>query len=303
VQPTTEQRAFTADDAAQTLSRVCQAKGLDERGAELMRMGENALFLLPHNSLVVRIARGRSRLADVENEVAVAQWLEAVGYPAVRLFPGMQQPATFGDSVVSFWSYVKGTGRKATMPELAVLLRRLHDLGTDQRPSLPEFDPLAYAEERIHKADSVTDTDLDFLKERLGDLRDSYAQLDFALEPGHIHGDAHPGNVLFNELDEPLLHDFERFSFGPREWDICIAGVHVRSLGWIDEKEYSEFVAAYGFDVTQWSGFEVLRGIREFQMTTWLMQNIDHSSDTRAEFEVRVASLRSGNSRRTWRPF
>src|SRR5215831_5359209 len=45
-------------DAAAVLEEACSDAGLRSDGAELIRMGENALFRLPHDKVVVRIARG-----------------------------------------------------------------------------------------------------------------------------------------------------------------------------------------------------------------------------------------------------
>lgn len=38
-------------------------------------------------------------------------------------------------------------------------------------------------------------------------------------------------------------------------------------------------------------------------MTTWLMQNVDHSPDIRSQFDRRMASLRHDDLPRVWRPF
>lgn len=51
-----------------------------------------------------------------------------------------------------------------------------------------------------------------------------WAQMDFKLPAGLIHGDAHPNNLLHTRRG-PLLCDWDHVSHGPREWDL----VHIDS--------------------------------------------------------------------------
>jgi hypothetical protein len=68
-------------------------------------------------------------------------------------------------------------------------------------------------------------------------------------------------------------------------------------LGRESDESYAGFVERYEFDVVGWSRFEVLCSIRELTMTTWLMQNVGHSTDIAAEFRTRIDSLRYGTPR------
>jgi hypothetical protein len=301
--PTEQNNGFTVADANRVLAAACEKAGLNGHGAELMRLGENALFRLAKTPVVVRIARSIDLLPDVQKEVGVARWLETADFPGVRLHPHVPQPIVQENRVITFWTFVRGSGRRATMTDLATLLRRLHRLTLPKDLALPSFDPFGRIQSRLDQTNGISDSHLEFLAVRLNELRSEYAQLEFSLPSGHIHGDAHPGNIIYSDDGRPLLLDFERFAKGPREWDISVAGIYCRGFHWITEDEYSEFVRIYGFDVTTWPGFRVLQSLREFQMTTWLMQNVDHSAEIRAEFENRLASLRNGTGQRDWRPF
>ena len=53
-------------------------------GAELLRLGENAIYRLADHETVVRIARNMDHWADAEKEVAVSRWLHQAGVPAAR---------------------------------------------------------------------------------------------------------------------------------------------------------------------------------------------------------------------------
>ena len=66
------------------LERACAADGLDASQATLLRIGSNAVFHLSA-PVVVRISRQGADIEEARRTVAVARWLESVGYPAVRL--------------------------------------------------------------------------------------------------------------------------------------------------------------------------------------------------------------------------
>jgi hypothetical protein len=99
-----EPDVFSAGSARRTLEVACAAVGLDAGGAELLRLGENAIFRLRPLPLVARIVRTVDYLPDVVTEVAAARWLESAGFPAVRLSGPADQPLLADGRVVTFWS-------------------------------------------------------------------------------------------------------------------------------------------------------------------------------------------------------
>ncbi|EFC85721.1 hypothetical protein FrEUN1fDRAFT_1209 [Parafrankia sp. EUN1f] len=99
-----------------------------------------------------------------------------------------------------------------------------------------------------------------------------------------------------------VLIDLERFAWGQPEWDLAVTATEYLTAGWWNDAEYSEFVDAYGFDVTGWSGFEVLCRTHEIKMTTWIMQNIDVSVDIKEEYDRRIECIRTGAAG-GWNPF
>jgi thiamine kinase-like enzyme len=102
--------------------------------------------------------------------------------------------------------------------------------------------------------------------------------------------------------DRPVLIDFERFAWGQPEWDLALTATEYLTAKWWTDNEYSQFVDAYGYDVTCWTGFDVLRAVHELKMTTWLMQNIAESPEIAEEYQVRMRTLR-GEPSPGWRPF
>jgi aminoglycoside phosphotransferase (APT) family kinase protein len=293
--------AFTVMTTRATLERACKIAGFDQRGARLLRLGENAMFRLAQ-PIVVRIARTAAYEPDARKEVAVARWLEAENYPAVRALP-IDQPLVIDGYVVTFWEAVSDEEVYGTPAEVAALLVRLHALTPPAGLDLQPLRPFARAERRIEQNGWLSPGDQSFLRTRLEELRARYAQLQFILPPGVIHGDASVGNVIHDGDGRPVLIDLDGFAIGPREWDLVLTAIYYDSFGWHTAAEYAAFAEVYGFDVMRWPGYPVLRDVREFLMVTWLSQKAGHDEQVADEVRKRIASLRTGSSKRDWHPY
>jgi Ser/Thr protein kinase RdoA (MazF antagonist) len=291
---------FSSSAVLPTLRTACERAGLDSDGAELLRLGENAIFQLASAPIVVRIARSADRLRRVQKELCVARWLADAHIPAVRVCEEFDQPLLVDDHPVSFWRTVTGGDPMPTHADLARLLAAFHGL-SGCPCDMPGFDPLRITGSRLAAPDGVTAEDRDFLRARCADLNEQLRNLEFALPQGPIHGDAHTRNLL-TDHGQVVLLDFESAAIGPREWDLLPTAIACERYG-LAEKNYQEFAAAYGFDVRTWPGYPVLREIRQLTMTTWIMQNIGESPAAAAEFALRVASLRQRDFERAWNFF
>ena len=292
--------AFSSSAVLPTLQEACAQTGLNGDGAELLRLGENAIYQLAAAPVVVRIARSADRLSRVEKELCVARWLATAGVPAVRVYEEIEQPLLVNGHPVTFWYTVTGGNPVPTHVDLARLLAAFH-AAADCPCDLPSFDPLRNSQSRLADAVGVAPDDRDFLRARCTELNDEFQHLTFALPRGPIHGDAHTRNLL-TDHGQVVLLDFEASAVGPREWDLLPTAIGVERYG-RPEKQYREFADAYGFDVRAWAGYPVLREIRELTMTTWIMQNIGESPAVAAEFALRVASLRERDFGRAWNFF
>jgi len=296
-----EESAFTAVTTRETLDHACRRAGLDSRGARLLRLGEHAMFRLVQ-PVVVRIARTAAYEPDARREVAVARWLEAEDYPAVRTLP-IDQPLMIDDRVVTFWQALADEDVYGTPAEVAELLVRLHALPPPVTLGLQLLRPFARAERRIEQNGWLSSTDRSFLRARLNELRAQHARLQFELPAGVIHGDASVGNVIRDGAGRPVLIDLDGFAIGPREWDLVLTAMYYDSFGWHTAAEYATFAEVYGFNVMRWPGYPVLRDVREFLMVTWLSQKADHDEQVAAEVRKRIEALRSGSSKRDWQPY
>lgn len=295
--------SFSADRAARVLEIACDATGVDAADAELVRLGENAIFRLLSQPLIVRIARTIDYLPDVRTEVAVARWLESAGFAAVRLAGPADQPVVADGLPVTFWELLGDGTDFGTVGELAALLRQLHGLELPSSLVLPQLQPFGRVETRIAGADLAAD-DKAFLLSRLAELRERYAELIFVLRPGPIHGDANIGNILRRESDGvAVLIDLDGFASGPREWDLVLTAMYYERFGWHTGQEYHQFAETYGFDVMGWRGYPVLRDIRELLMVAWLAQNTRESTRIADEVAKRIGDLRRGDGPREWAPF
>jgi aminoglycoside phosphotransferase (APT) family kinase protein len=293
--------AFTGTSTRATLARACRVAGLDGQDVRLLRLGENAMFRLAQ-PIVVRIARTLAFEPDARKEVAVARWLEAEDYPSVRAL-SVDQPLVIDGRVVTFWEALSDEELYGTTAEVAELLVRLHALTPPSALELQPLRPFARAEWRIEMNSSLAPADRAFLSDCLEKLKDQYAKLRFSLPPGVIHGDASVGNVIHDRDGRPVLIDLDGFAIGPREWDLVLTAMYYDSFGWHTAAEYDAFAEMYGFDVMRWPGYPVLRDVREFLMVTWLSQQAGHDEEVAAEVRKRIVALRTGGSKRDWRPY
>ncbi|CCB75998.1 MULTISPECIES: phosphotransferase family protein [Streptomycetaceae] len=294
---------FTAETAGESLHEACRGAGLDCGGAKLLRLGSNAVYRLASSPAIVRVARDPDSAAGMERAVRVARWLESEGFPATRVLPGVRQPVTAAGRVVTFWESAQDAEEYGTVKELAELLRRLHRLEQPKSLGLPYFDPFAKVGTYFAGLDGVGDENRAFLAERAAGLGKAYDRLDFVLPFGLIHGDANIGNLLRDRDGQAILIDLDGFAVAPREWDLILTAMYYDRYGWHTRTEYEAFVHHYGFDVMNWPGYPVLADLRELMMVLWMGQQVSTDTKSAEEFARRVTALRTGGSRKDWRPF
>lgn len=287
---------FTPGKLRDALALTCEVLGLDPAGARLLRFTNNAVYELASAPVVVRIVGSTLLRHRVGTVVRVARHFERHGVPAIRLLPGLDQPLPVGEHLVTVWWKVPSTGRKATSADLAALLRRVHAL--DPPDGLAEWAPFAAVRARVSDAEELDDGDRRFLLERCAEVEAELARLDFPLPRGLVHGDAYPGNVISGP-DGPVLCDFDSSCVGPPEWDLTPLAVGHERFG-DPAGRYRRFAEVYGFDVTSWSGFRVLRAIRELKLTTSVLPILRSHPSVRDELRKRLDDLRNGRTGARW---
>lgn len=283
------------------LVAACHQVGLDPRNAEPIRFGENALYRLNGQNVVVRVARpGPAALATATKEVRVSRWLAAHQVSAVRSLEGHQQPVDVGGRIVTFWEELP-SHRYGSYPEIARALRQLHALPVPADLALEPLAPFTQLARRITAATTLSPDDRDWLQEQLTDLKQRYAH---AIPPGLpfcvVHGDASAGNVVATDEGQVFLLDLERFSVGPPEWDLVATAIDHTTFGMLSAEGYKEFCQHYGTDVTEWDGYELLRDARELRITCWMAQLATENPQAQEQAALRVACLRGKHGPRPW---
>ncbi|WP_158264120.1 phosphotransferase family protein [Amycolatopsis sp. CA-126428] len=298
-----EVSGFSGDSTRRILRDACTEAGLNPDGAVLLRLGENALYRLRFDPIVVRIARTLDYWQQVQTEVSVAVWLEQeVFFPAARVANYISQPIRVGGHPVTFWKLIPGEDADAGyVSALARLLRRFHGLPLPERFALPETNFYDRVAKRLALS-PVSGRDKSYLSDKFEELCGEVGNLKYPLLPSPVHGDAHIKNVMI-ENGTPILIDFENVGWGQPEWDLSVTATEYASAKFWSRDQYALFAESYGFDVMEWSGFDVMRQIQEIKMTTWLMQNVNESKEIADEFAVRMKTIRTGRSDQPWKPY
>ncbi|MGW5050840.1 phosphotransferase family protein [Actinokineospora sp. NPDC004072] len=287
---------FTRENLRSALAAVCAHVGLDPLGARLLRFTNNAVFLLACAPVVVRIVGSVALRHRVRKVVEVARWFAEHDVPAVRLVGEIAQPVVVGQYTATLWHEVKPHDRQPVPADLARLLRTVHALPPPA--GLPAWDPLDDIRRRIGEADGVDDGELVFLRERCDAVARRLTEVEFGLPTGFVHGDAHLGNLIPSPAG-PVLCDFDSSCVGPPEWDLTPLAVGVRRFG-EPVTRYTELAREYGFDVMAWSGFPVLREVRELKLITSVLPIMASSPEVRPELMRRLRDFRLGNTSSTW---
>lgn len=292
---------FTPESTRKVLVAACRVASIESGGADLIRLGENALYRLADQPIIVRI--GRSEVASTK-EVAIARWLKSHRFPAATL-ADLDQPVMVDGTPVTFWNVIQESPVGVSSADLGYALRGLHAIPDDVGVGLPEFEPMPKVAERVAAYGSaLSEADVKFLLSRKSELDARFRGVSFELPRGPVHGDAHEGNLMRDFSGLVHLIDFEDFCIGPREWDVCVEAVRYKSFRWIDGADYRTYVNAYGWDPLGWSGFPVVQAARELNMTTWLLQLSGHSDAVDQEIRRRIDDLaRGGSGPRQWQTF
>jgi aminoglycoside phosphotransferase len=278
--------------AAAALQTAASQAGLSTRGARLIRLFGTAVYHLPADGAVARIAQYRSpeTVARLAASVQVTRWLTELGFPAVEPLAVDQPVASYG-CVVTFWVYLPQDGAAPGPADLGRLLRQLHQLPPPPVP-LPVYKPLASLGQVIHASRAISDADRDWLLRHRQQLLDAYAGLAFDFPVGLMHGDAWRGNLL-RDRERAVLADWDNVAIGPRETDL-IPTLQASRFG-LPAEQRDAFIAAYGRDIRGWDGYPVMLAIRELSTLSALLRDGHASPDAAAELRVRIRSIRSGD--------
>ena len=283
------------------LARACAEVGLDDTGARMVRCVNNAVYRLERHPIIVRITLTPGLRHRALAAVEAARLLDRHRVPVVQPAQGVTQVVHVDEHVVTFWLRAADTGRTPTVPELARLLRRLHRVPS-AGAALPRWDPVTDLRTRIHdgRTRGWPGTDLDLLARRCDAIEAALSTVRYQLPESVIHGDAQVGNLIATP-GGAIWCDLDTACVGPREWDLV--PVAVRQLRFRHQVDHQRQLAdAYGFDVTRWPGFPVLRELRELKLAAVGMP-IARDTQSRIELRHRLHSIRTGDTTTQWTPY
>jgi aminoglycoside phosphotransferase (APT) family kinase protein len=291
--------SFIEQSARRALEQAAELVGLPASSAELIRLGSNAVFRLDPET-IARVAPSSAALPNAAKQIAVSRWLTSVDYPVTRAID-VEQPIEADGRVITFWESIAPETDYAPIHQVAELIRRLHELPPPP-PSvkLPELRPFGAPGAPLPTFGGLDPADAEYLQDRYAAAREQFAATTFPLGTGTIHGDANVGNVLVDTDGNPVLIDLDSFSIGPREWDLIQTALFADRFGWHTAQEYRTFVEVYGYDITEWDGYETLADMREVAMTAWISKKAATDEAAAGEARKRIAAMRSGGSRRDW---
>lgn len=283
------------------LAQVSRTFGVNDDDALLLHHRSNAVYLLPRENVVARLAPDTSlRRERAVTVISVTRWLHTQPGPvALPPLPG-KQPVVAGGAVATFWPY-QPTTLPPTLGDLAGLLRQLHGLPEPPFP-VPQYRPLHRLREALdidqaRQHPVLPADDRAWLATRARLLVDTFAATEFPLGTGLVHADAHRENLV-RHGDGWVLIDWDQTCLGPRELDL-VGGLpdHFHE----PDTDRSELLAGYGYALTQWPNWVLLRDVAELHSLASYIRLSPSKPAAARELDKRVRSLRSGDRSVRWR--
>lgn len=284
------------------LHAICDAARLDGRGAVLLHVRSNAVYHLPRESLVLRLARDTPpQVERARKVVAVCRWLAKQHGPTLTPLD-LPQPVFASCTVATVWPYLPPS--TAVDPAaLGATLRALHAIPSPP-PPLPVYQPLIRLREALdldasREAPALSADQHDWLAAHADRLCAAYSDLVSCLGSGLVHGDAHTENLLHDPVtDRWVLIDFDHAAHGPRELDLRFAAPdHFQESA----AHRDSFTRAYGHDLLGWSGWTTLRDISEAHSLASYIRRAPTTPAAASELACRLRSLQTADRTVRWR--
>ncbi|MGF0173199.1 phosphotransferase family protein [Streptomyces sp. Marseille-Q5077] len=275
---------------------ACRAAGLTDRSLAPLHHHATSVFLHAAEGVVVRVSPVAQQ-RRLETAISLTRWLVVNNFPATEPL-NVPQPLTYGSCAVTFWRHYPQSGHEAPPSgRLGDLLRALHSLPSPPM-TLPRYQPLASFKTSVESSTYLAPNQRAWLMERRQELLNAYGELQFPLGQGHIHGDAYPGNTLW-DAQNVRLGDWDEAAFGPREIDL--ANTFQGARFGRTSAELDDFSLRYGYDIRQWPGLSVLVGIRELHTLGSFIRRADHGDMNAAEqLSYRIETLKNGDKQAQW---
>lgn len=263
---------------------------------ELLQVGSTVVVRLS-DSVVARVVVDgegvRQGTGWLATEIEVVEHLCGRGAPVIPLHGGLPAGPHVRDGMpMSFWQYVRKSGREPRPDEVGLALFRCHEALCD---FAGELEPLAILRESLRVLETVTgrgffaSDDVALLRRHLEESLRVLA--DYPVRA--LHGDAHWGNLMTTG-NGVLWTDWEDAFAGPVEWDVASVICNASVLG-EGRAEAAAVVSAYeaaGGRLDERALAQSVAG-RAAVMTAWYpVLYPELSPERRHKLESRMAWLR-----------
>jgi Ser/Thr protein kinase RdoA (MazF antagonist) len=279
-----------------TALQACQVWNLDAEGLAPLRSHATAVFVVPRAKAVLRVSRLEHHDALVR-AVEITRWLSQNDLPVTVPFD-VAQPMKSGGYVVTLWRHYPQPDGDPPGPEyLGEILRRLHALAAPPTP-LPAYQPHVSVRSTIEVSTTLSQPDRNWLLARSDALLAAFRELDAPLGSGLIHGDAYPGNILWDG-QHVRLGDWDEAAFGPREADIADTFQGMRFSR--TTEQLRAFSRAYGYDLTEWPALPILTSLRDLHtLGSFILRADDGDAKAATALAYRLTTLRQNDHYARW---
>lgn len=285
--------ATTPHDAA---IAACRTWGLRTDDLAPVRAHATSVFVAPHDEAIVRISSIDQHDA-LDRSVRLTRWLTSQGLDVTQPLDVPQPLDTHGHTATLWRRYPQPEGPPPGPEHLGRLLRELHQLPAPPL-TLPPHRPHMALQHTIKNSVALSPADRDWLLSRSQYLLAQHDALDFPLGHGLIHGDAYPGNTLWDGA-RARLGDWDEAAVGPREIDLANTFQGIR-FGRTKEQLHA-FSRAYGYDVAGWPGLPVLIELRDLHTLGSYIQRADRGDDdATTQLAFRLATLKNDEPSARW---
>ncbi|MGW4032127.1 phosphotransferase enzyme family protein [Streptomyces sp. NPDC004838] len=262
----------------------------------LIRSHATPVYLLPRANAVVRV-KPSAKTEETACGVALLRWLADQGFPAVELLD-VPQPVKCEPYVATLLVYYPQQRAEPPPPSaLGSLLRELHQL-PDPPVELPPYPPLASLQEAVTLSNALSPDSRNWLETAVKETQLGYRALRSPLGKGFIHGDAYPGNTLWDG-NTVRLSDWDEAAVGPRELDL--ANTFQGTRFGRNQQQIRAFTDSYGYDPSGWDGLPLLVRMRDLHTLGSFIRRADRGdSAATTQLSHRLATLRAHHVQARW---
>lgn len=255
--------------AIHAATSVLELLGIRCTGTKVLRNSSNTTILIQPASIVAKVTTTTGQVwahvkDRLQREIALAIYLKEKGLPVISPANMISpEPHETGGLHMTFWQYVEPENTDRPNPEhLAPHLSDLHIALKSYPQPLPFMSP-ALTETKmalnyLTRLEVFQAKDLDFINQVWAETETALKKLSDTIQP--LHGDAHPGNVIYSK-GQFIWTDFEDCCSGLIAWDLAC-------LTQSTQDNIEPILTAYGLPVDA-TELELCQKARHLQGVAW----------------------------------